>query len=245
MRRWTSAYRFEWTPIITFTTRRLSLLEWVEQNVQPVAFSEGHDHVGIALFNRRIRLKVDRNGLTLEDGLGSDAGVEPLAEAVRGIFEILEPRDTTLASATTAWSGPLQGETYDATRSRFAREKLRLSSASSGLVPIDGSVLMDMSSPDTDCQVEWGIVSNAELVERITRPRVGRLSGERQETSLVGIEAEDLPPVSVFVDTHVHRYAAKSVLTAADGIYEVIKSVDAISKGLAADIHASIATERD
>lgn len=245
MRRWNSTYRFAWTPIITFGTRRLKFLEWVEQNLEPVAFSEGHDHVGIALFNRRLRLSVFGNRMVLEDGLASEAGVHPLADAVKGIFEVFEPRSISLTSASTAWSEGLDGEDYDEARSRFARATSGFDSTPSGFRPMDASALMDLYAPEYDCQVEWGIVSNKELLERVTRPQEGRLSHNRSATTMIGISASDLPPASVFVDSAVHRYDLVNEITNDAGIYEVIDDVDKLAREVATHLALSVAGSSD
>ncbi len=95
--RWTSTHVFAWTPILTYTRRHLSLLEWFEQNLDPVAFTEKRDMVGIALLSEDLRITVTRSGMRLESGLAGGAAISHLLPAVSGVFEVLEPKDVVLS----------------------------------------------------------------------------------------------------------------------------------------------------
>lgn len=201
MQRWTSSYRFEWTPIVTFARRQLRFLDWIEANLEPVSFYDLNGVTGVALVSKSIRLTVDRNGMTLEDGSALEAGVTLLERAVEGVFEVLEPIGARLRSGSVAWSGPIEHVAYNEARAHLARKISGIPLDSDCAVPMDVSSLVDVLSPDYRGQVEWGVVSAKELIERLSMPEIGRLSSNRPKANLTGIDAEDLPDASLFVDT--------------------------------------------
>lgn len=241
MRRWSSIYRFAWTPIITFGVRRLGLLEWIEEHLEPVSFSEGVDHVGVALMQPHIRVTVTGRGMTLEDGVGSDAGVRPLMDAVGGVLDVLRPRAVTFQSSTVAWSHSIESVDYDRSRAAFAQNISRTALTRDGLAPFDGSALMDLHGDLCDAQVEWGLVSATELLERVSRPGISRVGAQRGGADLIGVDRSDLPEASVFADVAVMGYRPTPNLEAVKGIYDLIDSVDNVSKNIATAVHEGVA----
>lgn len=237
MQRWNSRYRFAWTPIITFGTRRLNFLEWVEANLDPLAFTDAADSVGVAVGDARTRLTVTARGMTLEDGSTDPHWLTKLEPAIAGVFEVMQPRDTALSSASVAWSHPLEDEAYDAAASAFARRVAGIPAGSS-YVPWDASALMDVTAGDVEMQVEWGVVAAHEIIERVTRPTVGRIHGGRVETSLTPME-EPLAPVSLFFDSFIHEYDVPREITGAANIIETIADADAVSEKFATELASS------
>lgn len=242
MRRWTSVYRLAWTPIITFTARRLQLLQWVEDNLEPVAFSEGPDHVGVALVNRGLRILVHRDGAHLEDSVAHAEGVSPLAPMLTGLFSVLEPKQVKLRSASVAWSAELEGRDYNEARAHFASSLVGFQELPSGLRSADASGLMDLESSTHHAQVEWGIVSNDELLLRVEQPSIGRLAENRPSLDAFGIEASDLPAASLFVDETVALLNPSEIASSEEVLVQVAE-VDRISAEVAASIYAGLGME--
>lgn len=236
MQRWNSRYRFAWTPIITFGTRRLAFLEWVEENLDPLAFNESPERVGVAVGDPRIRLTITSRGMTLEDGAADEAWTSKISPAVAGVFEVMEPRDVSMTSAAVAWSHPLPEAGYLETRRAFAR-RISCIPADAPVAPRDASVLMDVDAPNAEMQVEWGVVEADELLERVTTPDVGRIgaSGGRAETKISATEFP-LAPVSVFIDSLIHRYDVPQEVPNAEAVLAVIAEADALSATLAHEL---------
>ncbi|GAA2750191.1 hypothetical protein [Amnibacterium kyonggiense] len=198
MRRWTARYTFAWTPIVTFGLKRLKFLEWIDQNLEPTAFSEGPDHVGVAPKRSDVRLTVRHNRMTVDDGAATDSGVSALLPLVGAVFESFQPKSVVLSSASAAWTAEWPDPDYDAARRRFAIYQTG-GPITAALRPSDSSTLIDLSGPDHEGQAEFGIVSREELKERLTNPDVGRMVG-RPETKLRHVKDEEFPAVSLFVD---------------------------------------------
>ncbi|XGU20355.1 hypothetical protein ACETU7_05765 [Rhodococcus sp. 3Y1] len=109
--------RFRMTPILTYTRRHLSLLEWFEQNLDPVAFTEKRDMVGIALLSEDLRITVTRSGMRLESASG--AAISHLLPAVSGVFEVLEPKDVVLSRSFSMGTVDLCDVDYHEACARF------------------------------------------------------------------------------------------------------------------------------
>lgn len=238
-------YRFAWTPIITFGTRRLRLLEWVEENLNPTAFidSPTGDQLGLALSDPRVRLTVTREGAQLEDGSASGDGVTSLSPALTGIFEILEPRNMVLASASVAWSSDLPMQSYDGARGTLAENVSGLGRSGSVFTPVDTSMLLDVEMEDFTGQVEWGIVSAPELRQRVETPRMGRLSAFRGRASLTEDSLADLPRASVFLDSHLYQVEASPISDVAGmegGMQAVTGLSEYLCQQLAKDVESKI-----
>lgn len=227
-------YRFDWTPIITFGVRRLNLLQWMEENLDPVAFTDTDHHVGVALLDKNIRLMVHRSGMVLQDAAASDSGVSSLTPAVEGVFQILEPKSVALSSASTAWSAPLTNLDYNDARAWFARHVSGVDSWPVGFRAIDASALMDLESYDYNSQVEWGVVSGPELKERLMTPAEGRMSSNRPAAS-AAINSEAFPDTSLFVDLTI-RAEHSEVLSDAQGIESTIQVVDTVASSIASSL---------
>jgi hypothetical protein len=235
MRRWTSVYQFEWTPIITFGVRRLRLLEWMEKNLDPVAFSDTPDHIGVALLNKMIRLVVHKSGMVLEDAVAAESGVSSLTPAVEGIWPVLEPKSVVLRSASLALSFDLEGIDYNEARAWFARQASGVDTWPYGFRAIDASALMDLEGPNYFAQVEWGIVSDTELEERLTEPREGRMSSNRPAASPSSVRVDQLPPTSLFVDLTI-RADRSEVISDTAGIEAAIRFVDTVGTSIASSL---------
>lgn len=228
-RRWVSAYQFKWTPILTYTRRHLELLRWLEENTEPVSFTETDmRRFGVALVAKDLRVTVDSSGMNVRSGL-SGLSTERLIPAIEGIFAVMEPRDTVLANATVAASYVLEGADYHEECARFAIRASGLNKAVEGYRPLDASVIVDLESSDWQVQVEWGIVSGRELLERLSDPSIGRLrrqraaEGREPPGNELGTLVDELPTVSVFTDVSMARRHGGEV----GGLSDVQNVIDA------------------
>lgn len=202
--RWTSTYRFKWTPILTYTRRHLGLLDWFEANLEPVAFVENPGYIGVALVTDDLRVTVRRDRMVLESGL-SGASITHLARAVEGIFEVFEPSDVVLTGARSTSTVEIPGGDYHELCAAFGRKMGSETAVVGGFRAVDGSALVDLRSDRAHVQAEWGIVEASELLFRMTNPDVGRLtasgSASAESRKRAGrLIADDLPPVSTLVD---------------------------------------------
>ncbi|WP_285364092.1 hypothetical protein [Microbacterium sp. LMC-P-041] len=239
MQRWTTSYRFTWTPIVTFARRQLKFLDWIEANLDPVSFYDREGTTGVAILSRDIRLTVSRSGMVLEDGAALEAGVGVLREAVAGALGVLEPKDLRLKSGSVAWSEGLAGLPYNEARAGLSRLMSGIDLSSDVPVPVDISALMDVLTPEYSGQVEWGVVSAEELVDRLARPPIGRIATNRPEASAAAIHPDELPEASVFVDSTFSSLAPENIQDA-EGVMNAVADIDSVSNKLATALYAQI-----
>jgi hypothetical protein len=235
-RRWKSTYRFKWTPIITYTRRHLKLLEWFEENVDPVAFVENVQSVGVALISTDLRVTVRRSEMVLESGL-SGVDIDKLMPAVSGIIEVLDPKDMVLSVARSMATVELPSADYSESCARFAVKVSAPPLIHGEFRPTDGSALIDLDSETLHAQVEWGIVKRSELFERLVRRDVSRIdmpeetgppSTISRARRLIGDQA---PDVSVLVDVGMFRKTGVEV-NDTESISAVIANVDQLTQGV-------------
>lgn len=203
---WLSSFQFKWTPILTYTRRHLALLDWFEQNIEPVAFIDHHDKqlVGVALVAPDLRITVRRWGMTLESGL-SGVPIEKLTPAIEGVFEVMAPSSVLATQYLSTGVVPVEDDYYE----RCARFGALVSGdvfGSSDLWRVtDGSAVLDLTSEMMKVQVEWGIVKDQELLDRLRHPEKSRLGNrmpvdERANIAHRTKPGRDVPPVSVYAD---------------------------------------------
>lgn len=219
---WVSAYRYQWTPILTFTRRRLELLEWIDSHMAPLAFRDEADQVGVAVGTMDLRLEVDRYGFVVRATDLDNAGHQ-LAELLGGMFEVLEPRSVRQVVSSSLWSFGLATDDYDERRAEFAREATFGSPSAGGFLAIDGSSLVDIESTDWRGQLEFGVVSAEELIERISSPRLGRIkSGDGRWDAPVNLpDLDELPIASLLVDASLRRRHGGTV----HGVEDVVSTM--------------------
>ncbi|TVS77000.1 hypothetical protein [Mycobacterium helveticum] len=233
--RWVSIHAFRWTPILTFTRRHLALLDWLEENVQPVAFLDEPQTIGIAIGASDLRLTVSRAGMTIESGL-SGLPVNRVVPALEGVFDLLQPKATILTVSNVVSTRELPGTDYDEMRRAFAIDVAGVPSEVAELSALDGSSLVDLESDQQSAQVEWGIVEADELLMRLSNPKVSRIvrgrSGEepRPKRQLVRSQIpRSLPEVSVFAELVITRLAGGAV-TDAQSVSDIIEKVEDTAK---------------
>lgn len=204
---WLSSFQFQWTPILTYTRRHLALLDWFEENIEPVAFVDHPDKqlLGVALLTSDLRITVKRGGMTLESGL-SGVALERLVPAIKGVFEVMAPSSVLATQYLSTGVVPLEGDDYYERCAQFG-------SLASGDVfgesdtwrVTDGSAVVDLTSDAMKVQVEWGIVQDRELLDRLRHPEISRLGGRMSVDERASIAhrtkpGRDVPQVSVYVD---------------------------------------------
>jgi len=215
VQKWTSGYAVRWTPIVTFTRRRLLLLDWFEAHTEPVQFYEDPDRVGVALVDPGLRMTIDRGGLRLSANSG-DLDLASMQSAVQGALDVLEPKDAILQTSSSAWTVPLPDTDYHETRALAACRMAGVGGVlAGGFRAIDGSALIDFESVEELVQLEWGIVEGPELVERLEDPDLGRLGGALRPTH--GRRWPDtIPDVALLADVLISRRVGGQVSTAQD-----------------------------
>lgn len=214
--KWTSGYSVRWTPIVTFTRRRLLLLDWFEANTDPVQFFEDPDRIGIALVEPGLRMTIDRAGMRLSANAG-DLNLLELQDAVQGVIDVLAPKDAVLQRASSAWTVEVPEADYDETRALAACRMAGVQGVlgDSGFRAMDGSALIDFESVDEAVQLEWGIVKASELVQRLEDPDLGRLGGTLRPTHSARWP-DVIPSVALLADVLVRRRVGGQIHTAQD-----------------------------
>jgi hypothetical protein len=235
---WLSSFRFRWTPILTYTKRHLALLDWFEENIEPVAFVDRHEMqaVGVALIAPDLRITVRRSEMVIESGL-SRLSIEKLLPAVTGVFEVFEP-SSVLASEYLS-TGVVPVDDGDADYYQQCANFGAISSAegfngSDTWRVIDGSAVVDLISERIKLQVEWGIVKAEELLKRLRDPDRSRLAGrmglsDRAKIAQFTNPGGELPPVSVYVDQVGYWRSGGSVKEVADVFNLVTEAQQAAS----------------
>lgn len=164
-------------------------------------FTDAPDHVGFAVGSRTQRVLLTRRSLQLSL-LSPDASVEPLGDALRQIWDVMSPASSQVVSYLATWTAPLDGE-YDFIRGGLAR-RVVANVGHPRLGFVDCSYLVDIEVGDGhDMQAEFGIVSDTELSERLSGEITGQMSRRGFEAERINVDAELLPPVSLYLDAIV------------------------------------------
>lgn len=202
-----SSFRFQWTPILTYTRRHLALLDWFEQNIEPVAFIDRPEKhaLGVALVAPDLRITVTRAGMTLESGL-LGVPIERLMPAINGVFEVMEPSSVLATKYLSTGVVPLDGDDYFERCAQFGGVVSgSVFGESDSWRVTDGSAVVDLISETMKVQVEWGIVKGQELLDRLRNPEMSRLPGRTSQDEQASLaqrldSGRDVPPVSVYAD---------------------------------------------
>jgi len=243
MRRWTAAYTFRYSPIISFERRRLALLDWVERSVDPISFRDDSHEVGFSL-TRGVRIRIDRRSVTLEDSIAAKDGVESLWPMLDGLLEIMEPRDIEMAFASVAWSRNLRGWSYGAATQALAAQVTGLRGPlPSGITATDVAPLVDFTSDNLVVQAEYGVVSPPELRDRLNNPDVGKIKG-RPGGEVDKSALEGLSDTLLFVDTTSRSYRAE-LLSDKAGMQAAVHEFEAATREVADAIVATALTEKE
>ncbi|OBI37189.1 hypothetical protein A5709_15265 [Mycobacterium sp. E1386] len=204
---WLSSFRFRWTPILTYTKRHIALLDWFEENTEPVAFVDrpGVSTLGVALVAPDLRITVKRSEMVLESGL-SRLSIDKLLPAVSGIFEIFEPSSVLATEYLSTGVIAVEGADYYEQCARFgAMCSAEVFNSSDQWRITDGSAVVDLTSERMKVQLEWGIVRSDELLRRLRDPEMSRLPGrmgvdDRAKIARMTEPGDDLPAVSIYTD---------------------------------------------
>lgn len=196
---WNAYYSFHWNPLVSFAQRRAELANWIDVNLAPIGILDQDEYLGLAVSHRSLRTTLSRSGFDVSLG-APGLKVESVAGLIRGIGQLIRPSGVHLASASVVNTVAVDGD-YNTLRSEFGAR-------CAGLLPdgfriYDGSALVDASSDDGYFYLEFGIVTAAELKERLEKPALGRLSGRRQRVPAdLNDRKHPLPAVSVFCEVN-------------------------------------------
>lgn len=204
---WLSSFQFQWTPILTYTKRYLALLDWFEQNIEPAAFVDRPDKqlLGIALVTPDLRITVKRAGMTLESGL-SGIAIDKLTPAIEGVFKVMAPSSVLATQYLSTGVVPLENDDYYERCAQFGTLASGDVFDSSALWRVtDGSAIVDLISETMKVQVEWGIVQDRELLNRLRHPEMSRRGSRmsvEEQASIAHLTKpkRDVPKVSVYID---------------------------------------------
>ncbi len=201
-RTWLSGLMLRWTPILTYTRRRQALLDWVEKNTRPIGFfdDDAEGTVGFA-FGPDMRMLVSRAGVLISSGASGESLAHVLDEPLNGVLEVLEPRNLSLDAIAGMTSQPLAVRDYATATRRFAQR-------AAGNIrrlnwdPTDAAILMDVEDARFRIQLEYGIVTRSELLERLQSPSLGRLASflEAPHPDQVATAVIQEAEISVFLD---------------------------------------------
>jgi len=203
---------------LTFERRRSEVLEWVEDNLDPVAFNDGERSLGLAFGHSDMRISFTRHSLMLSSGASGGAMESHLDAALRGILDALTPAQTRVKSIMFKASGALEGVDYLETRQRFAQ---RAHGGGLGLGEwrtTDAAVLSDIETDEFEGQVDYGVVEQGEIRDRVLDPGLGRTGSSAEAASPQELDRRlaDAPEVSVFADALVVPLSGDFVASSAD-----------------------------
>lgn len=215
--RWSASFWIDWRTVLAFDRRRAELLDWFEANIDIASFVEDEEFIGIGV-GRQDRLVVARDHLGIYL-LEPTADGSPLAMALDGTLDVLQPRDARLSILMSTWSAALEGS-YENRSASFAHSAPGLSDRA-----FDCAILADLRFDEATAQVEYGIVDDEQLRERLEDPQMGRIarSVHRPAQPIKGLPA--LEPVSLFADISWFP-RPMMVSSAADILVELGKAID-------------------
>lgn len=162
----------------------------------------------------------------------------PVLDRTLSLFAQEEPVPTIYYSA---WSHPMEGE-YDDLRRQFAKSSLGVPAWPDQLPrPLDCAVLTDLESKVGMIKLEFGVVNDVELADRLANMR-GRLAAALPlPRPSVSPSIKDLPAASLFLEAYVQPYYMDPVLSSADVAVCIDEIEDTISQmvyALATGIHS-------
>lgn len=198
-RRWTAELELSWHPILTFERRRLALMDWLEENVDVVAFKNTAEQVGVSTKSTELRATATSSGLKLSSS-SPLFQLDQLAGVVAGVLEVFSPAEPRLKVSRSTWSAELPGS-YALACARFGRH-VSFYAETGEFAATDGSALVDLDGSSAHIQMEIGVVEAQELLMRLSVPQVSRIpqssSSARTRVSPQGITISELPSLSLF-----------------------------------------------
>lgn len=203
--RWLSSIVVHWAPILTFGRRRDEILEWIESNTEPVAFSDDEHALGLAFGFPDTRIMISRRRLLVSSGASGVPLHDVLDTPMQGILEILDPAQATISAMSFKVSANLERSDYDVLTKEFAARGAGVAGDIAGWRARDAAVLMDMSTEEYDGQVEYGIVRSSEISQRVGDPGIGRLGSavDPPAPKILDRRIGEAAEVSLFVDAQV------------------------------------------
>jgi hypothetical protein len=239
---WLLGVQFQWAPIITFSRRRLQLLDWFEKNLEPVSFIDDpeRERVGVGLVVPDLRVAVTRSGMLIESG-ASGIEIEKLLPAIKGVFEVMEPRSVIATRFFAMGATPLADVDYATECAAFGRlVGGAVAVPGDALTVADGSAVVDLESETLKVQVEWGVVNGRELSERLITPRMSRIAehanSEDDDTSALvrwASRRRAFPEVAIFTD-QVGRWQTAARVSDVDSVLKLVSEAKQTASTIAA-----------
>ncbi|OYO03384.1 hypothetical protein [Enemella evansiae] len=236
---WLTSITLAWHPLLTFERKRLSFLDWVDENIDFIGFSKREDEIGLSL-GSGVRLEARRSQASLTlDHMATWSDAEAL---LRGLMEILQPRHPRVMVVSGQWSGDTVDVSYDKARRAVARNAALGDHAS--FRSIDTSILLDFSGPGAEMQCELGVVTASELQDRLRHAgSMSRLKTAPQPL-LRELDPYVLPDVSVYAGVtwvpDEARYDSVPEMEAkyTEGMRASRELVDSLDRALAAEMRS-------
>jgi hypothetical protein len=216
---WSYVYLFDWRSVLSFTRRKGDLLDYLEAHVEPTAFTETDDSVGVEL-GMTHRIVVRRDGMTVEL-LGPGSEPESMATVLDGVFEAIRPNLAIPHAYYASWSLEVDGDYED--RRRGLAERATNFPEDSGVRAADIAILTDVESSEGSGQIEFGIVTAPELRLRLEKPRMGRSPAAARQLPPVRNIPGTLPLVSLFAQTTWAR-SEVSVIESAGSVTDALSA---------------------
>lgn len=236
--RWGSQLFVNWRPILTYARRQLELLDWFEANVDVAAFSDDDAGIGVAVGARAQRLIVTRSGLRIElRGLNADASV--LTDALRGVWEVMEPFAPTVWLYQCTTSIPVDRD-YGEARTALATRAVGVLAEGAGAV-LDCANLVDVRTEGGAVTVEFGIVSAEELEARLATPALGRMEKRTGHSrAAVEVDAAELPPTALYADAYWAPAPRREPLQDSDSVLSALGSTGEEIERLVVGLHRAL-----
>jgi hypothetical protein len=210
---WTQRINVAWWRSLRFFERRFEVLRTFEDGGLLRQFRVDDDEVGMRLGDANHSLAFGVLGL---DGslYQPDADADRLRNAIRVVFDALEPERLSHATFGLQWLVPLD-VSYDEAREAAARVAMPVNN----FQPKDFALFSDGESRDPEATIvlECGVVGVAELPQRLAR-QVGRMGPPDRSSPPTLWPADRLPEVAFFCDSN---WIATQALESLDDLFHL------------------------
>jgi hypothetical protein len=210
-KRWSAVATVTWRPVLTFTRRRLELLDWLEREVldRVVSFTDTPTHLGVYMQDELQRVHLERTSLRVEL-LSPEASLSSLQPVLDRALELFTEQEPSPYLYFGVWTVPLVGE-YDTLRTALARIPLAPEWPAEVAEPFDTAYLVDFRSKVGNIKLEYGVVTGAELYDRLSN-QLGRMASTvGLPTPHSSVTPDQMPAVALCVEAFCDPLFAEAV----------------------------------
>jgi hypothetical protein len=197
---WTQGASVRWRPEFRFYEARTGFLSKLDEKGLIRAWRIEGDEVSVRLKDTDHEALLNPRGIRLV-ATTPEPDIEPLMVAAETAFEEIKPRRITTVRLYFQHLHAIEGD-YDEVRASSGRRLL--GSLADDLKLSDYALLVDgrRGEPPYEYQVEFGVVSKAEIPRRLSR-WAGRIRGEdRPYPQFRDLDSSKLPEIALFVDSN-------------------------------------------